>query len=517
VKAPAGGLTALESLFLRIESPRTPMHMMTIAVFEGAPLTGPDGRLRIGELRAHTDARLHLVPRLRQRVHSAPFGLLAPVWEDDPAFDIARHLRQAAVPPPGSRRELLALCAELVSWPLDREHPLWELWFVEGLHGGRVAVVEKLHHAVADGLAGVELASVLLDLERHAPEPTAEPWRPEVPARFPSLRFDVGRAGAMVGDMVRGALTTARHPGRAWQRATTVAEGAASLFGPGVVAPRHTVNAPVGLHRRLAVVQEPLAELRRVERVTGATVNDQLLAAVAGGVRQWLERRGEQTAGRTLQVLVPVGFEHGGTGGLGNHVAGMLVRLPLDQDDAARLLAEVSVALRRRKALHQADAAGLLVESLELAPQPLLEAAAHVVHHQPFINLVVTNVPGPQVPLYSMGARMLEAFPFVPVAGNLAVGVAAFSYAGHLGVGIVGDRDAVPDLDVLTGAISATFRAIRRLAPAAEPAPNGRRHADAPARRRRRPAEPASGPRPVQSGECAAPVSPAPSAPVSLP
>ena len=463
-------LHGLDSLFLHLERPRTPMHSATIGLFEAAPLCDADGRLRIEELRARTARRLARAPRLRQRARRALLGVAPSTWEDDPRFDIEAHVRQAALPPPGTEEQLLELCAELLSWPLDPRRPLWEMWFLEGVGGGRVAVLEKVHHALADGLSDVALAGLLLDLSPAPPPDDETPWAPEPP-------MSVGRrlGGALAARATAEArratahLATLAHPAAALRDLGAVADGMASLISPSMLAPRSSLNAPIGLHRRLATARASMASVEALAHRTGTTVNDVLLTAVAGGMRDLLAGRGEAPAG--LQVLVPVGAPVTRTGRLGNDVSAMVVRLPLDEADPRRLHRAVATVTARAKRHHQARAGSVVVSALDLLSEPMVGMAARLVQHQPFVNVVVTNVPGPPVPLYAMGSRLLEAIPVVPLAGNLSVGVAAVSYDGTLVVGLHADRDRCPDLAVLAAGIDRTFAAL--LAPRAQPRASG--------------------------------------------
>lgn len=453
-------LSGLDSLFLHLETPRTPMHAASIAVFESGPLSDAGGRVRLAELERRIAHRLDAVPRLRQRVRRFPLGLVPPAWEDDPHFDLAHHVHVTAVPSPGTDRELLALCAELVSWQLDLSRPPWELWFVEGVAGGRVAVLEKFHHAMADGLAGTQLALALLDARPDAPED--EPggdWRPSPQRHLLRLgAHDVSERAAELARFSGAAAASAVHPTRAWRAVSRAADGLRSALARPALAPRLSVNASVGRHRRLAVVRQDLDELRAVARKEEVTVNDLLLTAVAGGLQALFAKRGQHPG--PAHVLVPVGLEHPRPGELGNAVSAMVVRLPVDSDDVELVLAEVAQSTASAKAHHQSWAAQVLVETLEVVPDAAIEAVGRLVQHQPFVNLVVTNVPGPSVPLYALGARMVEAVPLVPIAGNLSVGIAALSYESRLTVGITADRDACPDVDVLAGGMEDTFLAL---------------------------------------------------------
>jgi len=466
-------LTPLDASFLAMESGHTPMHMGSIGIFEGGPLHDARGRLRLDEVRAEVESRLHLVPKLRKRVRLPLIGESAPVWVDDPDFDITAHVHQAALPTPGDEGQLLDLCAQLMSCPLDRSRPLWDIWLIDGLEGGRVALLEMLHHSVADGLAGVELATVLLDLEPRAPVPHPDDgWRPAPPPR----RVVVTVGGLVdwadaVRRLVVDGFSALRHPSRAAGLVAHYAGAFASLLPRPAAGPDCSLNVPVGFDRRAVVVRHPLHDLRHAEHHLGVTLNDLLLTAIASGVHDLLTARGEPTEGRLLQVLVPVGSDHHDDHRLGNEVSVMVVRLPIGAAPAADRLREVARAERSSKDRDQASATHLLLSSLDALPPAAVAAASHLMHHQPFVNLVVTNVPGPDVPLYVLGARMLEAIPLVPLAGNLSVGVAALSYDGQLAIGILADPHACPDVDVLARGVDRCFNELVQLVPLPELAP----------------------------------------------
>ncbi len=436
------------------------MHMGSVGIFEGAPLHDRHGVMRTGAVRAEIESRLHLVPKLRRTVRFAHFGVVKPMWVDDPDFDIADHVREATLPSPGTEGDLRALCAELMARPLRRERPLWEIWVIDGLQGGRVAMLEKLHHSMADGLAGVELVTVLFDLDRHPPgsHHAVSPWRPAPPPRLPSVAAqELGRLCTAPLRLAVGAVSAVRHPVRSGREAAHYADALASLVTRRSIAPSSSLNAVVGSGRHVAFVRHPLPELHRVAVGLGVTLNDVLLTAVAEGVHDLLSARGEAVEGRIVQVLVPVGADHHGDHRLGNQVSAMLVRLPIgrcDPVDRLRLVAQAQASVKQH---HSALAAALLLQLLEPWPQPAMAAAARLIHRQPFFNVVVTNVPGPNVPLYVLGARMLEAFPLVPIAGNLSVGIASLSYDGQLTVGLLADPEACPDADVLARGIDRSF------------------------------------------------------------
>ncbi len=452
-------LTELDASFLYMESSHTPMHMGSIGIFEGSPLHDARGCLRLDEVRAQVQSRLHLVPKLRKVVRLPLLGEAAPVWVDDPDFDITDHVRAAAVPEPGDEAQLFAICARLMSSPLDRDRPLWEIWLIDGLEDGRVAVFEMIHHCMADGLAGIELASALLDLEARPPgHHNADWWEPApAPRRLAVIADELAQFGGVVSMVAADAWHAAWHPSRAGRVLSRYTSAFYDLLSPTPVAPHLSLNAPVGFDRRALVVRQRMDDLRRAEHLFGVTLNDLLLTAVAAGVHDLLSARGEVMDGRQLQVLVPVGADHHGDHQLGNEVSAMLVRLPISAAPAEERLREVAGAQRSHKEHGQARATHLLLSSLDTLPPAAVSAASHLMHHQPFVNLVVTNVPGPDVPLYMLGARMLEVIPFVPLGGNLSVGVAALSYNGAFTIGVLADPDACPDVDILSEGISRCF------------------------------------------------------------
>lgn len=455
-------LTELDASFLYMESPHTPMHMGSIGIFEGGPLHDARGRLRLDEVRAHVQGRLHLVPKLRKVVRLPLLGESSPVWVDDPDFDISYHVREAAVPEPGDDAQLLELCARLMSSPLDRDHPLWEIWLIDRLADGRVAVFEMIHHCLADGLAGVELASVLLDLEaRHRDDRhtnAMDAWTPTPAPRRTTLIADgLAQLGGVVSMLTTDVWDAAWHPSRTGRVLSRYVSAFRDLLSPTPLAPRLSLNAAIGFDRRALVVRERMDDLRRAQRLFGVTLNDLLLTAVAAGVHDLLSSRGEVMEDRQLQVLVPVGSDHHDDHRLGNEVSAMFVRLPISAATPVERLREVAAVERSHKEHGQARAMNLLLSSLNSLPPAAVSAASHLVHHQPFVNLVVTNVPGPDVPLYLLGGRMLEVIPLVPLGGNLSVGVAAISYNGFFTIGVLVDPDACPDADVLIAGIERCF------------------------------------------------------------
>lgn len=459
-------MTAMDASFLHAETARTPLHVGALSIFEGAPFFDERGAFRLEDVRDRVAERLHLFPRFRKRVATVPFGQGRPVWVDDEAFDIANHVRLMVLPEPGNRDELEALCDRLQMQLLDRAHPLWELWFIGGLDDGNIAMVEKVHHAMVDGVSGVDVAAALLDLER-------EPAPIEVPDWHPTPAPDDGvllvesllhRISEPV-EWVRTVRALLRTPNQAAARFTGIADGLMGFLRPDTMERGSSLNRQVGMHRRLGWVTEPLADVKATAHRFDATVNDVVLAAVAGGLRDLVEHRGENVEHLRLRSLVPVSVradhEHLS---LGNRVSGMLIPLPTDHASARDRLKAAHASMVEHKARHQSEGAELLLEGIELLPPGLLSLAARSIHSQPLINIVVTNVPGPQFPLYFLGAEMLESVPIVPLGGNLTIALGILSYNGQLIVAAFADAETNEDLPVLINGIEDSFAELSKLA-----------------------------------------------------
>jgi WS/DGAT/MGAT family acyltransferase len=454
-------LSALDTSFLAIESPTTPMHVGALILMEGGALTDGAGRVRIGDIRDAISARLVRCPRMRQRVVSVPYDVGRPVWIDDKAFDISNHVLSIDVPTPGSRAQLSELCCDLQMRVLDRTRPLWEMWFVGGLADGSVGLVYKVHHAVVDGVSAAETFEVLLD-----PTPLTDSRRSA--AAPTASRRDAASPRLLLRDsLVDGMRTTVRvganglegllHP----RPALAAGLGLAQLLGRTKLALRTSLNGHVGAGRRLAWLDIDLAAIKRVGRARNATVNDVVLTLVASGLSELLASRGESIA--SAQVLVPVSLRHpDDRGSLGNQVTALVAKLPVgDQAPAARL-ADIVAETTRLKAGPDAAGLDLVLRWADTWPMPMLSRGAGLVHRQPFVNLVVTNVRGPERPLELLGAELTEIVPIVPLAGNLTLGVAVFSYRGRLAIGLHADAEALGDLEVLASGIE---DALVRLSP----------------------------------------------------
>jgi len=445
-------LSGLDSSFLHLEGPTSPMHVGSLAIFEGAPFFDDTGRFRIEEARRIIGGRLDQVPRFRKKIMEVPFAQGRPIWVDDEEFDLAYHVRLTALPKPGNEEQLKTLMGRLQATPLDRRRPLWELWFVEGLEGDRVAIIQKTHHALVDGISGVDVATVILDLEPEPPPVEVTEWEPAPPPSSTQLlRDSLIERTTEPAEIVRSMRAALRGPRRA---ATTLAKAGRFAVSMASSAPSTPLNVPVGPHRRFEVVRLDLDQVKAIKGALGGTVNDVVLALVAGGMRHFLQARSEQVDGLSLRTFVPVSVRDDSERmALGNKVSGIVVDLPVGEPDPSARLRAITAQTRELKESQQAIGAEALMSLADYAPPTLLSLAARLLPRQRSINLGVTNVPGPQFPLYCMGARMLEAFPYVGVFAGVAVVIAVLSYDGKLGFGLIGDRDAVPDLAALAEGI----------------------------------------------------------------
>jgi WS/DGAT/MGAT family acyltransferase len=443
-------LSKLDASFLYLEEPDTPMHVGGVLIL-AAPAGGVDA------LAALVEARLALVPRYRQRVAEVPGHLANPVWVDDPDFDISYHLRRNGLPRPGTEAQLLDLVSRLASRPLHRRRPLWEMYLVDGLSHGRVAVITKTHPALVDGLSAIDIGQVLLDVEPDAPAPEPADWRPERPPSGARLVLEAldeyARRPSAIIDTARGAVTDVRST---TARLTGVAGGLLRTARKTMLAAPHTpLNTTVGRQRRVAVARADLDDVKKVRKAYGGTVNDVLLAVVAGALREWLLSRGEPVvAGTAVRALVPVSMQDEDAGA-GNRVSSYLVDLPVGEPNPRVRLARLSYAMRGIALHGQSVGADSLIALTGFAPPTLHALGARAARglSRRLFNLVVTNVPGPQFPLYAAGSRMLEVFPVVPLARGQGLSIGMTSYDGRVYFGLNADRESVGDVDVLADLI----------------------------------------------------------------
>jgi WS/DGAT/MGAT family acyltransferase len=449
-------LTGLDASFLHLEDDAAHMHVAAVMTFEGPP---PDHDEVVEGIRT----RLHLVPRYRQKLAFVPFGQGRPRWVDDPHFNLRYHVRHTALPEPGTEDQLKRLAGRVFSQRLDRDKPLWEMWVVEGLDGGeRFAVLSKTHHALVDGVSGIDIMSVLFDTK---PEPDASPadekrWLPApMPSRAQLLAEALVERATVPSEIVRGARALVRGPRRIAESALGSAAGVGSMVRAGLrPAPKTPYNERIGPHRRFTWVRMQLADVKAIKNSLGGTVNDVMLATVAGALRRHLLRRGFDVTGVELKVMVPVSVRpQEARGALGNQVAAMMAPLPVGVEKPVERMERISDSMAHLKSGGQAVGAQVLTNLAGFAPPNIMSQAARVVARQRMFNLVVTNVPGPQFPLYMMGRQLDGLFPMVPLAPSQALGIAIMSYNGTINFGLVGDFDLLADLDDLAGDLHASL------------------------------------------------------------
>jgi diacylglycerol O-acyltransferase len=443
-------LTGIDATFLYMETASVQPYVASVAVFD--PSTVPGG-YSFEKVRDLVEDRLPLLPPFRWRLVEVPFQLTHPLWIEDPDFDLDYHVRRRALPAPGGDRELAEFAADVFGRPLDRSRPLWEMYVVEGLEGGRLAVITKTHHAAIDGVSGAELTVNLLDFgPESAPTPPQEhEWRPE---RVPSDAELV--VGALV-DLARRPLAAAKAARRTTEMALNLRRrsrqpGAIPPRGP-VQAPRTMFNVPITPHREFAFTQVDLAEIKKIKNEAGATVNDVVLALCSGALRRYLGDRGE-LPDLALVAMVPVSVRtEDQKGTMGNQVSAMLVSLASDIADPLARLHAIAAATKVAKQQDRSVSASALAGWAEFMAPALAAQAARLLSSTavtdrvgPLFNVTVSNVPGPDFPLYSAGAKLLDLYPMGPVADGAALNMTVMSYLGSVHFGLVACRESVPEL-----------------------------------------------------------------------
>jgi len=441
-------LSALDATFLEVEDAVSHMHIASVALFEG-PSPAPE------QLRAMVAGKLALVPRYRQVVRFVPMRVARPVWVEDRHFNLDYHVRRTALPEPGCEQQLQMLVARVMSQQLDRSKPLWEMWAVEGLRIDGVhepwALLSKTHHCMVDGVSGSDLLTVMLDSEPTPPVPPLDSWAPR-----PAPRDSELLARGLLADVLSplDALRALRAPRALATRGRDAAHGLLRLREITQPTPPCSLNGPLGAHRRWATARAQLSDVKSVKAAFGGTVNDIVLACITGGFRELLSRRGESL--QTIRTLVPVSVrapsEHGT---YDNRVSAIFAELPVGIADPLARLRAISEQMADLKESKEAVAGEVLTSLAGFAPPMLLALGERLGTRLPQhnINTVTTNVPGPQRPLYAAGRRMVEAFGYVPLGGHVRIGVAIFSYDGHLSFGVTGDYDTAPDIQVLCSGI----------------------------------------------------------------
>jgi diacylglycerol O-acyltransferase / wax synthase len=439
-----------DATFLRVETSTEHMHTAGLFLFD-APRHGDFEFSRFIDL---IRSRLHLVPRFRQKLTSAPMNLTTPFWVDDQHFDLAYHVRHAALPEPGGIPELCEYVARLISRPLDRSRPLWEVYVIEGLEDGGVAYLGKTHHAMIDGVTGIDIATLLLDFDEETgdlPEPRR--WHPSPPPSDLTLAVRAVREGlAGRNAVMRSVRRLASGPREALSTVLEVGDGLLSMATGGVSpAPASPLNRPIGAHRRFAIQRLKLDEFRRVKSAFDTTVNDVVLAVTADALGRFLRGRGQKTRGLVLKAMVPVSvLDEDDDHIFGGRVSSVFVRLPVDEMDPVERLRTIHDEMKGLKDHKQALGAEFLVGLSAYAPSTLHALAARTAARARLFNFVLANVPGPQVPLYSLGMRLMGAFPAMPLPQNHALAIGLTSIDGWMNFGFTGDWDHMPDLENVT-------------------------------------------------------------------
>ncbi len=434
-------LTPLDVSNLRIERHGLPMNVAALAILEGSVLLDGSGKLALEAIRGRIGQRLHLAPRLRQRLYRPGFGFGAPVWVDDVSFDISRHVRARPVPAGGGEQALLAACVELNGRPFDQAHPLWEIWLLTGALDGHVAMLIRFHHVLADGTAALLLLGTLFDSAPEGPEQAGRPWTARPLPTRPELAGDALRR-SITG--FRRGVRKAGHPGLALTSTRTLFRQALQFAREGR-APRTSFNRPVGRQHRVLLVRADLEQARQAAHAHHATVNDVVLCAIAGGARALLAGRGELQRPLVLKVSVAASVRGPASASqAGNLVGVLLVPLPVDEEDPIRRLEQVARATAERKRLPPYQPAARFLQRWMI----------RTMNQQRRINLLMSNLPGPSQPMYFAGAKILELFQVGVVQGNVAVQVGALSYAGQLNLDIVADTRLVPDLMVFANGMT---------------------------------------------------------------
>ena len=457
-------LTAIDASFLTNESSSSHMHIGGILIFEGPPP-------RYVDLVEHVRGRLDKVPRFRQRLVVPPLEAGRPLWADDVNFNLAYHVRHTALPEPGGEQQLKRLAARVFSQQLDRSKPLWEMWLVQGLERDRFALLTKTHHAAVDGIAGVDIGTVLFDLEPvPEPAPVEDNWEPEpTPSTAHLIARGASDAAAAPLHLAERAVAAVRNPETAARRVVEALEGVSEVVGAFAdPAPDVPLNQPIGPHRRYTWARSELAIFKRIKDTFGGTVNDVVLAVVTGALRKWLHQRGVRTEGLELRALVPVSIRTADERGeLGNRLAAMRGPLPVYVEDPVRRLRVVSEQMEGLKRSKQALGAEVIARFNDFAPPTLLAQAARINFSTRLFNTIVTNVPGPQIPLYVLGRELEEVFPVAFLPPNHGLAVAIMSYNGRVCFGLLADYDSLEDVETIADGIDESLVELEQAAAAA--------------------------------------------------
>jgi WS/DGAT/MGAT family acyltransferase len=459
-------MSPMDASFLHIEGPNNPMHIGGVSIFEGpAP---PFERLE--EMVA---AKLDGVPRYRQKVRFVPLGVGRPVRVDDPYFNIAYHVRHSALPKPGTDEVLRRTAARIFAQHLDRRKPLWEIWMVEGLSENRWALLSKVHHCMVDGVSATDLMTVMFD--DSPASPTEQQWHPAPePSGVELVLRTLTRQALNPSEQIRVIRAMTRRPRATLAQAKDVVVAIRSAAGLLRPLGSSSLTGPVGPHRTWSTAYVHLGDVKAVRSALGGTVNDVVLTITSGGLRELLESRGEEVEGRSVRALVPVSVRSAGERGVyNNRVSAMFAELPVGIVDPVARLKAVREQMDGLKQSKQAVAGEVLTSLSGFAPPLLLALGGRMAARSPSLGVQtgVTNVPGPQQPLQTLGRRLLESFPFVPVIGHVRISIAIFSYDGGLYFGVTGDYDSSRDIDILTSGVERAMSELLKLSQPVKPAP----------------------------------------------
>jgi WS/DGAT/MGAT family acyltransferase len=466
-------LSAQDNSFLLFESPKSHMHVSSTLIYEAGPLRTAEGGIDIRRIKRATECHLHRIPRYRQKLHFIPFASHA-VWVDDRHFDLDYHVRHTALPRPGSEEQLEKLSSRVMAQPLDRARPLWETWVVEGLEGDRFAVITKIHHCMIDGSSGVDIAQILMS-------PSPDPELPEIPRFHPRpaptradlLRDEVTYRLAMPFKALRGVREFARETEDVISEVSRRGRILWDMLGMGLTASETPLNGPLGPHRSFNWLTMSLDDVKAVRRGLGCSVNDVVLTVVTGAVRDFLLLRGANPARIEFKISAPVSMRsEEERGQLGNRVSSWVLRLPIDLADPLAQLRQIHETTQELKMSNQALGIEMMMAVAEWTPASLLSLGAQAANGP--VNSIVTNVPGPQFPLYLQGAKLEALYPQVPLLPGMGLGIALMSYDGRICWGFNANPDVVPDLPEFVKAIRRAFEKVAAAAGVDTSGPVGR-------------------------------------------
>lgn len=459
-------LTALDATFLELEDPNVHMHVGSVGIFDARPLKRGDGGIDIDRIRALSESALRRHPRFRQKLAYIPF-FDHPVWIDDQRFNLNYHLRHTSLGIPGDVRRLKRLTGRIMSQKLDRGKPLWEMWFVDGVEEDRFAVVTKVHHCMIDGISGVDLMSSLMRADPASKIPPAHPWIPRpVPSPYDLLRSELLRRAALPFGALRASRNALANPGRLYESVRDGIEGVGEAIWAGLKPASPTpLNPDIGPHRRFDWARFDLDAVKRVKSRLGGTINDVVLAVVTGTIRRFLRGRGLSVEELDFRSMVPVSIRASQERGkLGNRVSFLLAQLPLGERNPRERLRRVIETTHKLKDSKEVQGAEIIEQVSDWTTTSLFVQFTRLAAQALSYNLVVTNVPGPQFPVYLLGAKMLETYPLVPLFTNQALGIALFSYDGGLYWGFNSDWDALPDLHEIVDTLEQEFELLVKAA-----------------------------------------------------